>query len=45
MYIKYKINGESVILEKKFISPAQYTVIVQNLPENVNDEDIIEWSK
>lgn len=45
MYIKYKINGESVKLEKEFISPAQYTVIVQNLPENVNDEDIIEWSK
>lgn len=32
MYIKYKIRNESAVLEKKFISPNQYTILVQNLP-------------
>lgn len=41
LYIKSKIRVDIEELEKKVISPDQYTVMLQNLPENINDEDLI----
>lgn len=36
LFVKIRIEGDIYFLESKSISPEQYTVIVQNLPEEVN---------
>ena len=45
MYIKYHINSDINKLEDKIVSPEQYTIIMQNLPEDVNEEELTEWVK
>ena len=41
LYIKSKIKVDIEELEKKVISPDQYTIMLQNLPENTTEEDLI----
>lgn len=38
MYIKTRINRDIRDLEAKIVSPEQYTIILQNLPEDINEE-------
>ena len=38
MYIKWKIYKDINILEEKRVSPELYTIMIQNLPEDVNEE-------
>jgi hypothetical protein len=38
MYIKSKIRAETYALDKKFVSAGYYTIILQNLPEDVTEE-------
>lgn len=41
MYIKSKIRADVAALNKKYVSADQYTIVMQNLPENINEEDLI----
>lgn len=45
MYIKYHINSDIAKLEEKIVSPEQYTIILQNLPEDTNEEELTDWVK
>ena len=45
MYIKYHINSDINKLEDKIVSPEQYTIIMQNLSEDTNEEELTEWIK
>ena len=45
MYIRRKINDDICYLEEKKVCPEQYTIMIQNLPEDINEEELTDWSK